>query len=50
MSIVNKVEHELKTEESELIKAARSPPATNPLIPDGSNSRTKVGKTWSEDP
>ena len=45
MSIVNKVEHELKTEESELIKAARSPPATNPLIPDGSNSRTKVGNT-----
>ena len=24
--------------------------AYNPLIPDGSNSRTKVGKTWSEDP
>ena len=37
--------YELKTEDSELIKAARSPPATNPLIPDGSNSRTKVGNT-----
>ena len=38
--------HPIKvTEESELIKAARSPPATNPLIPDGSSSRTKVGKT-----
>ena len=50
MSIVKRVEHELKTEERELMSAAIKLPATNPLTPEGNNSRTSVGKTWSEEP
>ena len=35
MSIVNMVEHELKTEARELISAAIKPPATRPLSQQG---------------
>ena len=47
MSIVNIVEHELKTDASELINAAIRPPATNPFKPTGSNSFTSIGKALS---
>ena len=43
ISIVNNVEQELNTEESELINAASNPPATKPRIPEGNNSFTKAG-------
>ena len=45
--MVNSVEQELKTAARELISAASSPPATNPLIPVGKSVLTNVGKAWS---
>src|SRR6056297_2243957 len=47
MSTVNKVEHELNTEAKELIKAAKSPAATNPRSPDGNKLLIKTGNASS---
>ncbi len=43
-SIVNSVEHELKTAASELISAASNPPATSPRSPTGNSAFTITGK------
>jgi len=45
MSIVNKVEQELKTEASELMRAANNPAATRPLNPAGNKVLTITGST-----
>ena len=47
MSLVNKVEQELNTDASELIKAASRPAATSPLNPAGSTCIIKAGNAWS---
>ena len=44
MSTVNKVLHELKTEASELIRAASNPAATRPRKPDGNRLLINTGK------
>ena len=41
------VEHELKTDAKELIKAAISPPATKPFNPTGKSVLTRIGNAWS---
>ena len=47
MSQVTTVEQELKTEDSELIKAARNPATTRPRSPGGNSSRISVGSAAS---
>ena len=42
-----KVEHELKTDERELIKAASKPATTIPFKPIGRSVPTRVGNAWS---
>ena len=47
MSIVNIVEHELKTDANELINAAIKPPATRPFKPTGNKVLTNIGNALS---
>ena len=47
MSHVIKVEHELNTDESELINAANNPATTIPFKPAGNKAPTNVGRASS---
>ena len=47
MSRVNRVEQELKTDDSELISAASSPATTSPRMPSGSSAPMRTGSAWS---